>query len=511
MSDKSKKKRAFSPLFHPIRYFMRKILADGFNTYTEVVMTDSYDENAFEIIAATLKTGVQITIENELRAAGGVAIDRPLGTSRKFPSLDELMLSIGQLYVMPQEIETPVDTRVIIGKKSKQPFTIDIPILIAPMAYGTALSKGVKIAFAKAATQVGTATTSGEGPVLDEEFKEAKHYILQYSRGDWAKDEETLRKVDAIEIQFGQGAIGGIGSRTKAENVDEEMRKYFKYPPGKDIVAHSRQPEVQHPKDVAPLIKRLKEITDGKPIGAKIGAGKYLEADLDILCNAGIDFICVDSAEAGTKGAVPILQDDFGIPAPFAISRAADWLYKHGFKDQVTLLASGKIRAPGDMLKACALGAEACYVGNAALFTVSHTQALKTLPFEPVTQLVWHGGQFEDDFNIEDGATSLANYLKACKQELDKGVLALGKTRLGDVTKSDLCALSELISKGCGVPMCYEPYEYEDPFKAAQETHKEPEKQWRKPRRHIMIGKDKEDAPKEGENDDKEQQKNNKE
>jgi glutamate synthase domain-containing protein 2 len=509
LSDKSQKQKAFSPLYHPIRYLIRKMMTSGINTYTEVLMTDNYDENAIEIIMATLKTGIQIAIENELRAAGGAAIDRPLGSSRKFPSLDDLMFSIGQLYVMPQDIDTPVDTRVTIGKKSKHPFTIDIPILVAPMAYGTALSKSVKIAFAKATAQVGTAATSGEGPILDEEFKEAKHYILQYNRGDWAKDEETLRKADAIEIQFGQGAIGGLGSRTKAENVDAEMRKYFKIPSGKDIVAHSRQPEVQHPRDVARLVKKLKDITGDKPIGAKIGAGKYLEADLDILCSAGIDFICVDSAEAGTKGSVPILQDDFGVPAPFAISRTAEWLYKNNFREHVTLLASGKIRAPGDMLKACALGAEACYVGNSALFTVSHTQALKTLPFEPVTQLVWHGGEFEDDFNIEDGAISLANYLKSCKQELDKGILALGKTSLKEVNKSDLSSMSELISKGCGVPMCYEPYEYEDKFKGVQEIHEEQEKQHKKPRRRIIIGKNKENEDKE--EDNKEEQKEQRE
>ena len=475
MSQKSKQK-AFSPFRHPLRYILRKMIANAFNLQTEILMTDPYDENAYEIISATLKTGVQVTIENELRAAGGTAIDRPLGTSRKFPSLDDLVFSIGQLHVMPTEFEQFIDTRVTIGKKAKKPFTIEIPILIAPMAYGTALSKGVKIAFAKAAAQVGTATTSGEGPILPEELEVAKYYIHQYNRGDWAKSEEILNSADAIEIQFGQGAIGGVGSRTKAEKIDAEMRKYFQYPAGYDIVAHSRQPEVQHPKDLSKLVKKLKDITDGKPIGAKIGAGKYLEADLDILCDAGVDFICVDSGEAGTKGSVPILQDDFGIPAPFAISRTAEWLYKHNLKDRITFLTSGKIRAPGDMLKACALGADACYVGNAALFTVAHTQALKTLPFEPVTQLVWHGGQFEEDFDIEAGATSLANYLTSCKQELDKGIRALGKEKLSEVNKGDLTALSELIGKGCGVPMAYEPYEYHDKY-----------------HRHIMVGKKRQD------------------
>lgn len=480
--SKGAKQRAFSPFFHPIRYLIRKMIANAINLQTEILMTDKYDENVFEIFAGILKTGVQTTLENELRAAEGTAIDRPLGSYRKFPSLDDLMFNIAQLYKMPLEFEQPVDMRVTIGKKAKKSFAIEIPIIIAPMAYGTALSKGVKIAFAKAAAKAGTATTSGEGPMLAEERKEAKYYILQYNRGDWAKSEEILNQADAIEIQFGQGALGGIGSRTKAENIDDEMREYFQYPAGYDLVNHSRQPEVQHPKDLAKLVKKLKDITGGKPIGAKIGAGKHLEADLDILCSSGVDFITVDSCEAGTKGAVPILQDDFGVPAPFAISRSAEWLYKNNLKDSITLLASGKIRAPGDMLKACALGADACYIGNAALFTVSHTQALKTLPFEPVTQLVWHGGQFEDEFDIEAGATSLANYLKACKEELEKAIRVLGKEKLADVDKSDLFSLSELIAKGCGVPMAYEPYEYPNKFSHDPAHH-------HRQRRHILVGK----------------------
>ncbi len=459
MTNKSKK-RAYNPILHPVRYILRKIIKEVANLPLEVMMSDKYDENLWEAFAATYKMGVNTAIENELRAESGRAIDRPLGSPRKFPSLDDLMFNIAQLHVMPTDFEASVDTRVIIGKKSKKPFTIDIPIMVAPMAYGTALSKKVKIAMAKASAKAGTASTTGEGPLLKEEREAAKHCILQYNRGDWFKSDEELNLADAIEIQFGQGAIGGIGSRTLAQNINEEMYRAFRYPPGHDLIAHSKQPEVQNPKDLEKLVKKLKDITNGKPIGAKIGAGKFLEADLDILCSAGVDFISVGSCAAGTKGSVPILQDDFGVPAPFSIARTGNWLKEHGFKDSVTFIASGKIRAPGDMLKACALGADACYVGNAALFTLAHTQAAKTLPFEPVTQLVWHGSQFEDEFDIEEGANTLGNYLTSCKEELDKGIQALGKDKLQDVNKEDLFSLSELISKGCGVPMAYEPYEY---------------------------------------------------
>lgn len=467
------KQNVFSPLLHPIRYVTRRMIKKMITLPTEVMMTDKYDENLWELFAGTYKVGFTNAIENELRAAGGTAIDRPLGSSsRKFPSLDDLMFNIAQLYVMPTDFEKDVDTKVIIGKKSKKSFEIDLPIIIAPMAYGTALSKKVKIAFAKAATHAGTATTSGEGPMLQEERDAAKYYILQYNRGDWSKSDEELNKADAIEIQFGQGAIGGVGSRTLAQNINDEMYKKFHYPPGYDLVSHSRQPEVNHPRDLAKLVKKLKSTTGGSPIGVKIGAGKYLEADLDIICSSGVDFVSVDSCEAGTKGSVPILQDDFGVPAPFAISRSAEWLYKHNFKDRITLLASGKIRTPGDMLKACALGADACYIGTVALFTVVHTQVAKVIPYEPATQLVWHEAEFEDEFDVEDGATSLGNFLTSCKEELGKAIVALGKESLQQVNREDLFSLSELISKGCHVPMAYEPYDYHDKFN-----------------RHVMVGK----------------------
>ena len=134
---------------------------------------------------------------------------------------------------------------------------------------------------------------------------------------------------------------------------------------------------------------KARDITGGAPIGAKIGAGKYMEKDLEYLCESGVDFITVDGAEAATKGSPPIFQDDFGIPTVFAIHRAAQWIRNNGYQDQVSLLVSGKIRTPGEVLKACALGADACYMGSIALFAVSHSQLNKALPMN--LQLLWFG------------------------------------------------------------------------------------------------------------------------
>lgn len=425
----------------------------------KVIMEDTYDENIWELISAATRIGVQHVVETNLRSAEGKVIQRPMGSPKRFTSLDDIMFSIAQLHIMPTPLEEKINTRVTMGKKAKKPFVVDIPIMIAPMAYGVALSKKAKVALAKGAAMAGTSTNTGEGPFLPEERKAAKYLIYQYNRGDWNKTPEIIRQCDAVEIQVGQGAIGGVGHVTPAKDIDRELQKAFGYPKGKSAVAHSRHPEIQDPEDVKALVKKLKSIGGGIPVGVKMAAGKYLEADLRYVCEAGVDFIALEGAEAATKASAPILQDDFGVPMIFAISRAADWLKKHGYRDQVTLIASGKMRTPGDVLKACALGADACYMGAVALFAMAHTQVLKTLPFEPPTQVVWYHGKDKWKFKVSEGAKYLYQYLRSCKEELDEGIKALGKTSLQEVSRQDLMALTELVSKGCGIPMVYEAFE----------------------------------------------------
>lgn len=60
-------------------------------------------------------------------------------------------------------------------------------------------------------------TNSGPGPFLQAERDNANMWILQYSRSSWAKSEDVLSQADAIEIQFGQGSLGGLGHRNTEE------------------------------------------------------------------------------------------------------------------------------------------------------------------------------------------------------------------------------------------------------------------------------------------------------
>lgn len=440
------------------RLIARSVVNKVIDRFYNIISKDLYDENLWELISSTIRMTPQVAMETNLRATEPKMLERPMGTPKKLPNLDSLQFNVAQLHTMPTDTLTEIDTQVTIGKRASKPFTIKMPIMIAPMAYGVALSKKVKIALARGAKMAGTATNSGEGAFLPEERGEAGIFIYQYNRGHYGKTPEILRSCDAVEIQFGQGGYGGAGHIVKNELIDRQMRLDFGVPRGTDIVAHSRQPEVQSPEDLPALVEKLRDITEGVPIGAKIGAGKYMEKDLAYLCESGVDFITVDGAEAATKGSPPIFQDDFGVPTVFAIHRAAQWIKNNGYRDQVSLIVSGKIRTPGEVLKARALGADACYMGSIALFAISHSQLDKPLPYEPPTTLVWYNAHYSRHFDIDKGAESLNNFLEACNLEIADGIRGLGKTSLAQVSKDDLVSIDETVAKGCAIPMVYEPY-----------------------------------------------------
>lgn len=443
--------------YQGLKFIGRRVFRDLSSNAIKTIMTDLYDENLWEFVSASTKYTPQVVVETNMRSQEGKTIHRPLGPPKKMPGLDQLMFNIAQLENMPTPLETPVNTKVVIGRRCARPLVIDLPIMIAGMAYGAALSEKTKVALAKGASKAGTATNTGEGPFLASERKAASRLILQYNRGHWNKSEEIIKQADAIEIQFGQGATAGVGHINNIGLLDFQLQQGFGVSVGHDAILHSRHAEVGHPSEIPKLVGKLKNIAGDIPVGAKIGAGKYLEKDLAWLVKGGVDFITVDGAEAATKGSAPILQDDFGVPTLFAVNRAAEFLRKNKLHHQISLIASGKIRSPGDVLKVLALGADAAYIGGIALFAVSHTQVLKPLPFEPPTQLVWYDGKYADDFDVDTGAKSLAKFLQSCREELVEGIRALGKTDIKKVTKGDLFALDEFTAKGVGVPFAYEP------------------------------------------------------
>ncbi|MFE5430832.1 FMN-binding glutamate synthase family protein [Peribacillus simplex] len=425
----------------------------------KIILTDSYQENIMELMPGLRHMGVQNMLENSLRAETGDVLHRPLGSSKKWPHLDPITFIPAQTTPFPIDGEEDVDVKVTIGPKAKKPMNIKIPLMITGMAYGIALSEQTRLSLAEAAKNVGTAINSGEGGVIPEELDKAGKYILQFSKTEWSKEEDLIKRADMIEIKFGQGALAGMGGKISPKNLTGRAREVMGLKENEDGVIFEHFFENQTLKDIKKLVNELRSITGGVPIGVKMGAGGKIEEDIDHLIELGVDFITIDGGQAATHGAPPILSDDMGIPTLHAVVRAVNHLEKRKMKGQISLIVSGGLLVPGHFLKVLALGADAVYVGSAILFAVSHSQALNTLPFEPPTQVVWNQGKFKDQFKIEDGVIAAEKFFTASIEEMKMALRAMGKQSLKELSKKDLVSYDELTAKMIGIPFSFEPWE----------------------------------------------------
>lgn len=447
--------------------FIENLIRSAINETVDKAITrairDQYTENLLEMVPVSQKVGMTNLIEIIMRANQGTPVPRPLGSPIHLSPWDKILFNPVHLFRFPTPENVGIQTSVTIGQRAKKPLTISIPIMIAGMSFGSALSKSTKIALAKAATMVGTATNSGEAGLMKEEREAAHLFIGQFNRGGWMNAPEKYKLLDAIEIQLGQGAQGSAPQRTTAKNIGEDFREVFGLQEGEDARIHSRLPGVNTKEEFIQLVKRLREET-GVPVGLKIAATHHLEKELQVAIEAEVDFITLDGAEGGTHGGAPTLQDDVGLPTLFAITRATEYFMRKGVMGKINLIATGGLVTPGQMLKALALGADAVYIGTAALMALASEQVVKATPFEPPTSLLIYTGKMTDQLDIDQAAMNLVNYLNACMTEMELVTMSLGKTAISDITKSDLCTMDPFLAKATGIELGYVAPEHQSRF-----------------------------------------------
>src|SRR5438477_4019645 len=95
---------------------------------------------------------------------------RGLGAKRKLPTFDDLVFLTASLSRYPLEgYREKCVTKTVLGTRfAKKPIELAIPITVAGMSFG-ALSGRAKEAIGRAATDVGTSTTTGDGGMTQEE------------------------------------------------------------------------------------------------------------------------------------------------------------------------------------------------------------------------------------------------------------------------------------------------------------------------------------------------------
>jgi len=404
-----------------------------------------------EYLIIIKKIGFRDYMESNFRATSGKMLSRPFGTNKRFFYLEKLQFSPLCFARRPLSASTRINTEVVLGPGAQKPLKIDIPIMVGGWAYGGAVSLKTELALAKNSVLTGTAVNTGSGPFLPEVRAVADKYILQYSRGFWAKTEEVLSQVEMIEIALGQGGWGSAPKRIPGYKVTKEFAGRISALPGLDVLAEARLPEVENFLEWKALISRLKEVSGGVPIAVKIGGTHHLEKEVDVIIDGGADVIVIDGKEGGTHGGPPILLDDMGLSTLPCLCRAYNHLKRRGLAGKISLIIGGGLFTPGDFLKCLALGADAVIIGTIAALTMSNVQVNKTTPLEPPTELLLFDGSKKEAYDEDQGAMNLSNFFYSCVEEMTVLARALGKKDLQEITRADLVALDRQYADFTGV------------------------------------------------------------
>jgi glutamate synthase domain-containing protein 2 len=383
-------------------------------------------------------------------AEKGVSMLGSMGSLKKMPfSLDDFHFVPAQVSKIPLNTNEEVNIKTVIGPQAKKLLKVSSPILFSGMSYG-AVSRNVRLVLAKVASSLDVGINSGEDIILPEELDIAsKTLILQYSTVRLNTTEDILKKISAVEIRFGQGAYPGWESLLPANKVPQEVSKLLDLKEGEDQHSPAHHPDIRNEDELKEKIRFLKELTNGVPIGAKIGCGN-VENDIEILARSGVDFISLDGFGGGTGATEFFIRENVGVPIIVALPRADRHLKKIGARGKISLIAGGGLRTSADFAKCLALGADAVAIGTSALIAINCQQYRLCHTGQCPTGVTTNDPILVQRLDVDEGVRKLTNFIKVSNMEIANFLRIVGKSDIKKLGLEDLVALKKELSEATG-------------------------------------------------------------
>lgn len=329
----------------------------------------------------------QIMTEVYKQAETGGVLLSAMGNPKEYPVYwDKILLNASQVTNPPIDpLREPMETKVFLGKKPKNvsfnedgsvktettpTLELSTPIMFSAMSYGS-ISRNAHESLARAATELGIFYNTGEGGLHKDFYQYGPNTIVQVASGRFGVFKDYLETGAAIEIKMGQGAKPGIGGHLPGAKILEDVSRTRMIPMGTDAISPAPHHDIYSIEDLRQLVLSLKEATEyKKPVIVKIAAVHNVAAIASGIARSGADIIAIDGYRGGTGAAPTRIRDNVGIPIELALASVDQRLRDEGIRNEVSVVVTGSIRSSSDVVKAIALGADACYIGTAALLAL---------------------------------------------------------------------------------------------------------------------------------------------
>ena len=318
--------------------------------------------------------------------SGGVLLSS-MGNPKSFPVYwDKILINASQVTNPPIDpLREPMETRVFLGKKPRNiefdtngkikydlspQIELTMPVMFSAMSYGS-ISYNAHASLAQAASELGIMYNTGEGGLHEDFYCYGANTIVQVASGRFGVHEDYLNAGAAIEIKMGQGAKPGIGGHLPGTKIVGDVSRTRMIPEGSDAISPAPHHDIYSIEDLRQLVFSLKEATEyKKPVIVKVAAVHNIAAIASGIARSGADIIAIDGFRGGTGAAPTRIRDNVGIPIELALAAVDERLREEGIRGDVSLVVGGSIRSAADVIKAIALGADACYIATAAVLAL---------------------------------------------------------------------------------------------------------------------------------------------
>ena len=316
--------------------------------------------------------------------------------------------------------------RVLVGGANcSQPYSASV-LNISAMSFG-ALSANAVMALGNGAKIGGFAHNSGEGGLSQYHLSTGADIIWQIGTGYFGcrdkeglfdpekfKEKANLPNIKMIEIKLSQGAKPGHGGILPADKNTPEIAEVRGIKPYTQVDSPPKHSAFESVQGLLEFVQKLRELSSGKPIGFKLAIGRKEEfiAICRAMHDSGIkpDFITVDGGEGGT-GAAPVeYTNSVGMPLREALVFVVDTLVGFGLREDIKIIASGRIIDGMDMVKVMAVGADLCASARGMMFSLGCIQALQCHKNKCPTGIATQDKSLSSALVVSDKKLRVANF-----------------------------------------------------------------------------------------------------
>lgn len=374
--------------------------------------------------------------------SGGVLLSS-MGNPNPLPVYwDKILINASQVTNPSIDpLREPMETKVFLGKKPNKierdkdgnfinnlppQIELSMPVMFSAMSYGS-ISYNAHKSLALAAKELGILYNTGEGGLHEDFYVYGDNTIVQVASGRFGVHENYLQAGKAIEIKMGQGAKPGIGGHLPGTKIVGDVSKTRMIPEGSDAISPAPHHDIYSIEDLRQLVYSLKEATAyKKPVIVKVAAVHNIAAIASGIARSGADVIAIDGFRGGTGAAPTRVRDNVGIPIELALAAVDKRLRDEGIRNNVSLVVGGSIRSSADVVKAIALGADACYIATAALLALGCHLCRTCQTGKCNWGIATQNPELVKRLNPEIGSQKLINLMTAWKHEIKEMMGGMG-------------------------------------------------------------------------------------